>query len=125
MPWKGVTALLSWQSLDRDCDLSLNCAGFYASPAKHEGTSTGLRRMIIAGNSNRALSQFSQRSNRLPESAITITQSCQTTTIHAQQRFVIAAHPHTHSATHTEPLGAEHRLPRYTSSERKRTVRHA
>ena len=60
--------------------------------ARSRATSTGRRRMIKVGNSNRPA--LTAAATVWPESAITITQSCQRTTIHAQQRFVTAAKNH-------------------------------
>ena len=65
---------------------------------RSRGTSTGRRRRIsvrkFKPRSHNSGSRELQQSNSLPQSAITITQSCQRTTIHAQQRFDIAAKNH-------------------------------
>ena len=60
---------------------------------RSRGTSTGLN-SIIKNRKFKSRSPVLAAEQQTVQSAITITQSCQRTTIHAQQRFVTAAKNH-------------------------------
>ena len=69
-------------------------AGFTACAGERSrGTSTGLNSIIRVVEIQIALPRLAAEQQTV-QSAITITQSCQRTTIHAQQRIVTAAKNH-------------------------------